>query len=381
MLVDPSSGALVPGIEDVLRRVAGDERFRAELRAAQIELVSRPYLSAADVGRELAATRLELAGTVGEEISLLASGSHPIATAPGPITNGDRYEAIALDNPWAALHMLTCGLHIHVAVAGGDRALAVHNALRSYLPELAALSANSPYRGGRHTGIASTRLQLNRSLVARRPAGVRELGRLCGVRRVGLHGRLDPGPELSLVGLATAPRIRDDRDPGLRYADGGRRHRRARRPRAGARGVARSPLRRRRAAAGARQPPDHGEPLARDAHRQPRRAPRPRYRRAPVGAGPGRRPGREARVDGTRARHVRRARGAFAAPATRGAERQARVVAAEGPGGLVHWLARRTMASSHSFRADTGLLQGPPPSPQSDEDIGPAGAPLPVPAR
>ena len=61
--------------------------------------------------------------------------------------------------------MLTCGLHIHVAVAGGDRALAVHNALRSYLPELAALSANSPYRGGRHTGIASTRLQLNRSLV------------------------------------------------------------------------------------------------------------------------------------------------------------------------------------------------------------------------
>jgi carboxylate-amine ligase len=52
-----------------------------------------------------------------------------------------------------------------VAVSGGDRALAVFNALRSFLPELAALGANSPYWGRHHTRIASTRLQLNRSLL------------------------------------------------------------------------------------------------------------------------------------------------------------------------------------------------------------------------
>jgi carboxylate-amine ligase len=60
--------------------------------------------------------------------------------------------------------MLTCGLHIHVGLSGADRALAVYNALRSYLPELAALSANSPFHAGRSTGLASTRMQLNRSL-------------------------------------------------------------------------------------------------------------------------------------------------------------------------------------------------------------------------
>jgi carboxylate-amine ligase len=164
MLVEPASGRLAPRIEDVLHRVGGDERVCAELRASQVELVTRPYLSAADVGRELSLARLDLAGALGEDIALLACGAHPTATDPGPITDGDRYRAIARDNPWAARHMLTCGLHVHVAVADGDRALAVYNALRSFLPEFAALSANSPFHAGSDTGVGSTRMQLNRSL-------------------------------------------------------------------------------------------------------------------------------------------------------------------------------------------------------------------------
>jgi carboxylate-amine ligase len=52
------------------------------------------------------------------------------------------------------------GLHVHVAVRGGERALAVHNALRSYLPDLAALAGNAPLHGGRDTGLASLRPKL-----------------------------------------------------------------------------------------------------------------------------------------------------------------------------------------------------------------------------
>jgi carboxylate-amine ligase len=164
MLIDPASGRLVPGIEEVLRSVAGDERFGAELRASQVELVTRPYLSAADVGRQLAVARLDLAAAIGQDVALLACGAHPAASDPGPITDGERYRAIARANPWAARFMLTCGLHIHVAVADGDRALAVYNALRSFLPELAALSANSPFHSSSETGVGSARLHLNRSL-------------------------------------------------------------------------------------------------------------------------------------------------------------------------------------------------------------------------
>jgi carboxylate-amine ligase len=164
MLIHPPSGRLVPRIEHVLRCVRGDERFGAELRASQVELVTRPYLSAADAGRELARARLDLAAAVGEDIALLACGAHPTASDPGPITDAERYRAIARENPWAARFMLTCGLHVHVAVADSARALAVYNALRSFLPELAALSANSPFHASSDTGVGSARLHLNRSL-------------------------------------------------------------------------------------------------------------------------------------------------------------------------------------------------------------------------
>jgi carboxylate-amine ligase len=165
MLVDRRNGRLLPAAQDVLVAVDGDPRFQAEFRTAVLEVVTRPYLSAADVGRELALARVALADAVGNRAQLLACGTHPTAEDLSPITEGKRYEAIAEANPWAARHTLTCGLHIHVAVADADRALAVYNALRSYLPEFVAIAANSPYHRSAHTGVASTRHQLNRYLV------------------------------------------------------------------------------------------------------------------------------------------------------------------------------------------------------------------------
>jgi glutamate---cysteine ligase / carboxylate-amine ligase len=381
MLVDPSSGALVPRIDDVLRRTGGDDRFRAELRAAQIELVSRPYLSAADVGRELAATRIELAGMVGEEISLVASGSHPIATAPGPITNGDRYEAIALDNPWAALHMLTCGLHIHVAVAGGERALAVHNALRSYLPELAALSANSPYRGGRHTGIASTRLQLNRSLVRHGvPPVFESWDAYAAFVEWGFAGGSIPDPSYHWWDLRLHPgfgtleiRISDTQ---TEISDT----------------VALVALAQALVAwlearhdAGERLPVHDGYRITESIWLGMRAGDRAELLDLDTGARqsvPDRVAGLVERLEPTAcelgtsdvlAQLPRLA-------AMRGAERQARTVAEDGPGGLVHWLAGRTLASSYSFRTESGALDDPPQTPQSDGGIGPAGVPVPTPS-
>jgi len=68
---------------------------------------------------------------------------------------------LARQHPWAAAHVLTCGLHVHVAVGGADRALAVHDALRGYVPELVALGANAPYHRGEDSGLATVRPKLN----------------------------------------------------------------------------------------------------------------------------------------------------------------------------------------------------------------------------
>lgn len=47
---------------------------------------------------------------------------------------------------------------------GADRALAVHNALRAHLPELAALGANAPFYEGRASGLESVRPKLSELL-------------------------------------------------------------------------------------------------------------------------------------------------------------------------------------------------------------------------
>ena len=78
----------------------------------------------------------------------------------GPLRDLPRYNALKAAYPWAIERQLVFGLHIHVAVRGADRALAVLNAVRSYLPDLAALAGNAPLHAGRDTGLASLRPEI-----------------------------------------------------------------------------------------------------------------------------------------------------------------------------------------------------------------------------
>jgi carboxylate-amine ligase len=164
LLLDPSSHRPAPVAELVLELFRGDSRFAQEFRSSQIELVSPVCVCVADVTRELAAMRRSLAAAVAPHAIAVAVGVHPAAAEPGPVSPRPRYEAIATSQPWAARQMLTCGLHVHVAVGGADRALAVYNAMRSYLPEIVALGANAPFYDGTDTGLATARPLLNRSL-------------------------------------------------------------------------------------------------------------------------------------------------------------------------------------------------------------------------
>ncbi|HEY7208253.1 MAG TPA: YbdK family carboxylate-amine ligase, partial [Gaiellaceae bacterium] len=54
----------------------------------------------------------------------------------------------------------TFGLHVHVGVNGPDRAIAVCDAMRNFLPELLALSASSPYAEGVFTYLHSARTEI-----------------------------------------------------------------------------------------------------------------------------------------------------------------------------------------------------------------------------
>jgi carboxylate-amine ligase len=164
LLVDPDTHAPAPLAELALLVSEGDPRVAAELRACQVEAISPVCVSVADVARELASVRTLLGRRLDGRAKLVAAGTHPLAMHPGPVTGGRRYQEIAADNPLAARHLLTGGLHVHVAIGGAERALAVHNALRSYLPELTALAANAPFHAGSDSGLATIRPKLNECL-------------------------------------------------------------------------------------------------------------------------------------------------------------------------------------------------------------------------
>ncbi|HVM69654.1 MAG TPA: YbdK family carboxylate-amine ligase [Gaiellaceae bacterium] len=161
MLVDRATLKLAPEIDRVLAAVGGDPRVTRELRAAQLEIVTPVCGNAAEACAELTEVRRSLVGALDGTIGIAAAGTHPFSTDWGTIADGERYRAIADEYTWAARRSLACGLHVHVAVPGAERALAVYNALRSYLPAIAALGTNSPFIEGLDSGLCSIRPKLN----------------------------------------------------------------------------------------------------------------------------------------------------------------------------------------------------------------------------
>jgi carboxylate-amine ligase len=154
MLVDPVSLDLAPVAAQVLD---GEPGLKLELPASQAEIVTAPSASVGEAIAQLAAGRRRLAQAAGEKARLIAAGVHPHAAPLGALNEGERYDAIVESFQDVARGQLVCALQVHVAVGSADATLRVHDALRSHLPELAALAANAPFYAGRDTGYASVR--------------------------------------------------------------------------------------------------------------------------------------------------------------------------------------------------------------------------------
>ncbi len=157
MALDPETLDLAPRAPALLEHVGGDPAFKLELPASQIELVTQPRARVDECLHELHDARRRLADALHGEAALLGAGVHPFASPAGILNAGEHYERVAAQHGGVAALQLVCGLHVHVTVGGAERALAVYNAIREYLPLLAALAANAPLYAGRDSGMASVR--------------------------------------------------------------------------------------------------------------------------------------------------------------------------------------------------------------------------------
>lgn len=154
-LVDPVSGQQTNSSEAVLERLGETVgTIERELHACQVELITGVHTSVGEAVRELAELRAAVRRT---GAALLGSGTHPVAgEGDAVITDKERYERIHFLLGDAVVTPVA-GLHIHVGMPDSETAIKVFNGLRRDLPLLLALAANSPFRHGRDTGLASAR--------------------------------------------------------------------------------------------------------------------------------------------------------------------------------------------------------------------------------
>ena len=171
-IVDPSSGALVSAATDLLADLgAGHPRgehpkAKHELFQSTIEVITDVCESPADAARDLHHSIAELRSACDRRgLGLISTGTHPFSLAREQHVSPDqRYHDLIDAMQWPARRLLICGLHVHVGVSDGARAIAIINELRRYLPLFLALSSSSPYFEGEDSGLASARSKVFESL-------------------------------------------------------------------------------------------------------------------------------------------------------------------------------------------------------------------------
>jgi carboxylate-amine ligase len=89
---------------------------------------------------------------------VLATGTSPFGGDPSQVRES-RYDELADRFGLTASEQLTCGCHVHVSVESAEEAVGAMDRIRSWLPVLLALSANSPFWRGNDTSYASFRSQ------------------------------------------------------------------------------------------------------------------------------------------------------------------------------------------------------------------------------
>ena len=162
-ILDPVTLGLVNRFEDLID--AADPQLRArlagELIASEVEFKTHPHAGLAGAALELAQGRADLcalADSLG--IALGITGVHPFSPwTQQRIIDTPHYRLVDGELGYVAWTNNTWALHLHCGIRDADRALRVATRMRSVLPELLALSANSPIFGGLDTQLASTRTQ------------------------------------------------------------------------------------------------------------------------------------------------------------------------------------------------------------------------------
>jgi len=164
-LLDTGTRMLRQDAGEVLAALPGltEERehpkIRHELMESTVEVVTGVCSTVSEAKDDLSATISQLERITGRRGTMLAcAGTHPVSdwrdAKMAPI---QRYAELVEQMQWLVRRIQTFGVHVHVGIRDGSKAIPIVNALAGYLPHFLALTASSPYWNGQDTGLASSR--------------------------------------------------------------------------------------------------------------------------------------------------------------------------------------------------------------------------------
>ena len=165
-ILDPRTLALDQRFEDLRAAAQEDpvlaESVAGELIKSEIEIRSGRGEKFADAVAKQREARSRLFALAARHDALLgATGTHPWSPwQEQEIIDTEHYRRVQESLQYVAWRNNTFSLHVHVGVNGAERAVRVCDRLRVVMPELLAISANSPFLDGRHSGLHSVRTQI-----------------------------------------------------------------------------------------------------------------------------------------------------------------------------------------------------------------------------
>lgn len=164
-LIDAGSKLLRQDAREVISELRGlgaagaRPKIHDELMQSTVEVVTGVCSTVSEALADLAATITQLQRITDMRGTMLAcAGTHPVSdwrdAKMAPI---QRYAELVEQMQWLARRIQTFGVHVHVGLRDGSKAIPIVNALAAYLPHFLALTASSPFWGGHDTGLASSR--------------------------------------------------------------------------------------------------------------------------------------------------------------------------------------------------------------------------------
>jgi glutamate---cysteine ligase / carboxylate-amine ligase len=165
-ILDPDTLSLDHRFEELKAAASADpvlaDSVAGELIKSEVEIRSGRGESFADAAERQREVRVRLFRLAAElDMQLAATGTHPWSPwQEQQIIDTEHYRRVAEGLQYVAWRNNTFSLHVHVGVRGADRAVRVCDRLRPVLPELLALSGNSPFLDGRDSGLHSMRTQI-----------------------------------------------------------------------------------------------------------------------------------------------------------------------------------------------------------------------------